>query len=182
MTSFLAISTPVDDFNFYSKLEHVKDPDTGDPIFNVLKKTRICKDCLLLPTHEEQLACTHIEDTAHWKNPKKLKRLKVLYEGHEARGLRELTGMAASDFTPCFQKDDIQNLMDAPRYHCKHMPDVIYTAVDPSGGGPSHMGICSGFYDGNTFVVSLFFYLTFFFLHLFQSYLSMARSINCMVR
>lgn len=105
------------------------------------------------------IKCDHIEDTAHWKNPHKLKRLKVLFEGDEARGLRELAGIAASDFTPCFAKEDIDTLYENPRRVTLDSPDAIYVTVDPNGGGASKMAISSGYYSGLDLVVSnRFFY------------------------
>ena len=99
-TALLAISTPMDEFNFYSKLTELKD-DKGLPFFNTIKAGRICKQCSLLP-HEEMLKCDHVKDTAHWKSVRKGKRLKMLYGGDEARGLRELGGVIASGKSPFF--------------------------------------------------------------------------------
>lgn len=74
-TSLLAISTPLDEFNYYSKLVEQKD-ENGDPFFKTIKAGRICEDCGLLP-YEDMIKCDHVPDGAHWKNPHKLKRLKV---------------------------------------------------------------------------------------------------------
>jgi len=97
------------------------------------------------------------KDTAHWKSRHKLKRLKVLYEGDEARGVRELIGVAASDFTPCFAKEDVDTLFENPLFVTEASPDAIYVTVDPNGGGASKMAISSGYYNGLDLVVSLFF-------------------------
>lgn len=157
MTALLAISTPLDEFNYYSKLVTLKD-ENGEPFFVTIEAGRICDDCSRLP-YEVMIKCDHVEDTAHWKNPHKLKRLKVLFEGDEARGLRELGGIAASDFTACFQKAYIEALMNAPRYVTRTRPDTIYLTVDPNGGGPSKMAMCSGFLDGKRLVVSYLLFL-----------------------
>jgi hypothetical protein len=103
------------------------------------------------------IKCDHIEDTAHWKSRHKLKRLKVLYEGDEARGVRELIGVAASDFTPCFAKEDVDTLFENPLFVTEASPDAIYVTVDPNGGGASKMAISSGYYNGLDLVVSLVF-------------------------
>ena len=79
---------------------------------------------------------------------------QALFEGDEARGLRELGGIAASDFTACFQKADIEALFLQPLRTVRSMPRVIYLTVDPNGGGMSKMGVVSGFFDGNDIVVS----------------------------
>jgi len=82
-----------------------------------------------------------------------LKRLKTLFEGDEARGLRELGGIIASDFTSCFQKGDIEALFLQPVKDTLSMPRHLYIAVDPNGGGMSKMGITAGYKDGNDTVV-----------------------------
>ena len=83
--------------------------------------------------------------------------MKVLYEGDEARGVRELIGVAASDFTPCFAKEDVDTLFNNPLFVTEASPDAIYVTVDPNGGGASKMAISSGYYNGLDLVVSLFF-------------------------
>jgi hypothetical protein len=80
---------------------------------------------------------------------------QALFEGDEARGLRELGGIAASDFTACFQKADIEALFLQPLRTVRSMPRVIYLTVDPNGGGMSKMGVVSGFFDGTDIVVSI---------------------------
>lgn len=127
--------------------------ESGEPFFKTLKAGRVCDDCSRLP-YEQMMQCNHVEDGAHWKNPHKLKRLKVLFEGDEARGLRELAGEIASDFTACFQKPDIDRLFNNPIHYAKNMPECIYFSIDPNGGGPSKIGGVSGFFDGNDLVVS----------------------------
>ena len=154
-TALLAISTPLDEFNYYSKLVEQKD-ENGEPFFRTVKAGRACDDCMRLP-YDQMLKCDHKFDTAHWKNPHKLKRLKVLFEGDEARGVRELIGMAASDYAACFQKEDIEKLFTNPLFNVQSRPDEIYITIDPNGGGASKMGMASGFFDGNSVVVRLFF-------------------------
>ena len=151
-TALLAISTPLDEFNYYSKLVEQKD-ENGDPFFHTVKAGAACDDCMRL-SHKEMLKCTHVVNDQHWKNPHKLKRLKILYEGDEARGVREMVGAAASSFSPCFEAKDIEQLFSLPPIRPLAMPDAIYMCVDPNGGGPSTMGCVSGYYDGNTRVVS----------------------------
>lgn len=81
----------------------------------------------------------------------------MLYEGDEARGVRELIGVAASDFTPCFSKEIIDNLFSNPLFVTQARPDAIYLTVDPNGGGASKMAIASGYYDGLDLVVRFLF-------------------------
>ncbi len=159
-TALLAISTPLDEFNYYSKLVEQKDDD-GNLFFNTFKAGRICEDCGLLP-HEQMIKCNHVKDGAHWKSSHRLKRLKCLYDGDEARGLRELGGIPATAFTACFQKKDIDTLFANPRYTTLARPDCLYITSDPNGGGASKMGMASGYFYENNLVVSFYFFFVLF--------------------
>lgn len=150
--ALLGISTADDEFNFYSQLIEKKD-DRGEPMFKVIRAGKICDACQKLEP-AEQLMCNHIPNTEHWKSIRKNKRLKALYEDDPARGLRELGGVIASDFTPCFKKSDVNRFMDeAPRYVAQSAPSHIFLTIDPSGGGPSHLALMSGYYVGGHLLV-----------------------------
>ncbi len=86
----------------------------------------------------------------------------MLFDGDEARGIRELIGVAASDFTACFQKEDIDTLWNNIRTQTVAAPDEIFVCIDPNGGGLSKMAIVSGYFNGNDLVVSVFFSFYFF--------------------
>lgn len=66
-------------------------------------------------------------------------------------------GIAASDFTACFQKNDIETLFTNPRVLPTCMPDCLYITIDPNGGGASKLGVASGYFNGVDLVVSIFF-------------------------
>lgn len=84
-------------------------------------------------------------------------RLASLFEGDEARGLRELGGIMASDHTPCFQKKDIATLFDNDRWVLEAPPEAIYITIDPNGGGASDFGMAAGCFDQGRLVVRNFF-------------------------
>ena len=67
-----------------------------------------------------------------------------------------MIGVAASDFTACFQKEDIDTLWSNPRTQTVAAPDEIFVCIDPNGGGLSKMAIVSGYFNGNELVVSNF--------------------------
>lgn len=150
-TALLAISTPLDEFNYYSELFLKKD-ENGEDFFKTIKAGRICDDCGRLP-YDIMIKCDHVPDGAHWKSVHKKRRLAALFEGDEARGLRELGGIMASDHTPCFQKKDIATLFDNERYTLQAPPEAIYVTIDPNGGGASDFGMAAGcFVDGRLIV------------------------------
>lgn len=144
----------MDDFNFYSRLLDKKD-DEGIPFFNTIRAGRTCEDCQKLP-YEQMILCDHVRQTAHWKSVSKHKRIRLLYEGDEARAARELKGVVASSFTPCFEKQLITSCFALPRYIEDAPPKTLYVTADPTGGGPSRLAIASGFLEGTTMVVSFF--------------------------
>lgn len=158
-TSLLCISTPMDDFNFYSKLLDRKDEE-GIPLFNTIRAGRVCDDCLLLP-NEEQIMCDHLQQTAHWKSVASHKKVRLLYDGDEARAARELKGVVASSYTPCFAKRLISACFALPRVVTEETPRVLYITADPNGGGPSMLSMASGYLDGTTLVVSLLLFSSF---------------------
>jgi len=155
-TALLAISTPLDEFNYYSELFLKKD-ENGEDFFKTIKAGRICDDCGRLP-YDLMIKCDHVPDGAHWKSIHKKRRLASLFEGDEARGLRELGGIMASDHTPCFQKKDISTLFDNDRWVLEAPPEAIYITIDPNGGGASDFGMAAGCFDQGRLVVSLLFF------------------------
>ncbi|KAK3234673.1 hypothetical protein CYMTET_55223 [Cymbomonas tetramitiformis] len=61
-TALLAISTPLDENNFYSTLLNMKDPITTGPMFNVLEIKLICDVCA-----KKGIKDTHAaEETTSW--------------------------------------------------------------------------------------------------------------------
>lgn len=75
-TALLAISTPLDEFNYYSELFLKKD-ENGDDFFKTIKAGRICDDCGRLP-YDIMIKCDHMPDGAHWKSVHKKRRSDVL--------------------------------------------------------------------------------------------------------
>lgn len=153
-TSLLALSSPEGNENYYSQLLGLQD-DKGDPWFKVVRLEMVCGECKK-GDRAKQLACNHVRHTAHWLSKRKFARLKKLYEHAEGTALREFGGLAISDHIPCFHSRDIEIAFSANRVVTQTAPGVIFMAADPNGGGPSHMAVTSGFFDGAlNFVVSL---------------------------
>ena len=144
----------MDDFNFYSRLLDKKDEE-GVPLFNTIRAGRVCDDCKKLD-YEEMIMCDHVAQTAHWKSVASHKRVRLLYDGDEARGVRETKGIVASSFTPCFEKKLITSCFSLPRFVTEAPPLHIYLTADPTGGGPSDLALASGYLDSTTLVVSFF--------------------------
>lgn len=96
----------------------------------------------------KQLSCDHVKKDEHWLSNAKLDRLKALYASDTGTALQELGGMVVSSYTPCFAAEDIRRCFDQmPRLLTQSPPGIIYIGADPSGGGPSHLAICSGYFS-----------------------------------
>jgi hypothetical protein len=161
-TSLLALSSPEGNENYYSQLLNLKDKN-GDPWFRVINKKMVCMECGKGDL-AKQLACDHVPKTEEWLSYRKFERLKSLYANAPGTALQELAGVIVSEYTPCFNSEDIQVCFDLPRILTTSSPGIIFTSWDPSGGGPSHLAGCSAYFDNfANFVVclkkKLFYYL-----------------------
>lgn len=191
-TAFYAISSPADESNYYSILTDAMD-DENKPIFKVIKPKRICDNCLKKEMGL-RVKCEHLKRVETWKDPETQKKLKCLYKTDPATALRELSGQICSSHNYCFDKNDIKALFDGfevedLQTHIKRRirlemitsssPKYIYISVDPNGGGPSELAICSAYFTfTGKFVVkkkkiiiiyfSFFFLINLIFLHYFS--------------
>ena len=82
-TALLAISTPLDEFNYYSELFLKKD-ENGEDFFKTIKAGRICDDCGRLP-YDLMIKCDHVPDGAHWKSIHKKRRSVNFFCHHEKK-------------------------------------------------------------------------------------------------
>lgn len=66
-----------------------------------------------------------------------------------------MQGVVVSDYKPCFMREDVEKIFALPSVPTLSTPLYIFTSADPNGGGPSHMAMCSGYYDKSAdFIVS----------------------------
>lgn len=151
-TALLALSSPEGNENYYSELLNLKDQN-GDDWFNVINKKMVCKECLKGDT-AKQLACDHIKQIEPWLSHRRFERLKALYANAKGTALQELAGMVVSEYLPCFPEADIASCFAAKPVITMSSPGIVYISADPSGGGPSHLALCAGYFDAtHNFVV-----------------------------
>jgi hypothetical protein len=151
-TSILAVSTALDDENFFSGLTQLVDPDTGKLIFNVCRIGQICKTCA---ASETPTACTHKNYLLPaWKSTTKTKRMKAFYgAGQDHVYAREILGEIASGARGAYNAKLLARVRALPRYAMRAAPRALYFGIDPGGGGPGEMGCAvMADFDG-TFVV-----------------------------
>jgi hypothetical protein len=150
-TALFALSSPEGSQNYFSKLLTLK--VDGKPFFHVCDCQMICEDCRKLEI-DKQILCRHVKQTAHWLSSKKTERLNLLLAADPTTSIKELFGIIADDFVPCFQKELINNMFNLPPIVPTYSPEYIFITVDPSGGGMSELAICTGYYDGTDHVVN----------------------------
>ena len=139
-TALIAISTPQDDLNFYSKMFEMKDMK-GEFFFNTMKIGLVCPKC---QTSKNPTACTHMKDVVPpWKSADKLEMVKALYGVRKDLLARESMGLITQDQSSVFKMSWINNFLKRNDVPLLQAPKVIFTSCDPSGGGKSEMGIIS---------------------------------------
>lgn len=145
VTSVIAISTPSTQDNYYSKLMSLK-TKRGDPVFTVFTAKRMCAICVA----EGRDTCPHIEvEKAPWKSGGKRDIVEALYGANTTLAKRELQGDVTDDLHAAYASRMVQATFDAPRITLKDTmggktsPNVIYIAIDPSGGGASKFSMVS---------------------------------------
>jgi hypothetical protein len=138
-TALIAISTPQDDLNFYSKMFEMKDKK-GEFFFNTMKIGLICAKC---QKSKNPTACTHMKDVVPpWKSADKLEMVKALYGVKKDLLARESMGLITNDQSSVFKMSWINSFLNR-KVAVAETPKIIFTACDPSGGGKSEMGIIS---------------------------------------
>jgi len=154
VTCLIAISTPLNEFNFFSKLLTLHD-DLGEPFFDVIHIGLVCEDCMKLESYNDQLKCTHKKDTLPpWKSAARNERFKGLFiaTGNASLGLRENAGVVANDHKTVFARKQFEGLLNDPKP--PHLIDLarllieiplLWIMCDPDADGPGEMAIVSGF-------------------------------------
>lgn len=135
----LGISTPDNEFNYYSELVNMKkktrpgDPnsdDTSEGVFHVLEFGLHCEDCA-----KRRIKCLHKDiELPEWKSRKRQELTEELMSSNMARMQRELQGMIIGSSVFCFNEYS-RAMFDAQPYRFENKPPVLHLGIDPSGGG-----------------------------------------------
>lgn len=151
-TAVLAISTPDDEFNHYTKLMELE--VDGKKVFKVLKVGLSCGRCL-----RRGLTCIHRRSKLpSWKDQGRQHMIEAMYGGSESDRklmLRETHGVTVSEDVFMY-KMYIQSLRDKKKYAFKDgKPNIVYIGIDPAAGGAdSDYTIVSIVFDAGKCVVS----------------------------
>jgi len=143
----LCISTILDSGNHYSKMMEMVD-DYGHPIFESIKITLVCDDCLKTD-HPEK--CRHkLASMPRWLSSAKVETVRALLAEDPAMLLRESLGISADGSEKAFGTEAIANMIKrVPNklYYNIREPSTnvnhVFVACDPSGGGASAFSVAS---------------------------------------
>ena len=111
-TCLIAISTPLTEANFFTKLVTFKDSD-GQLFFKTLHIGLICKNCLKKTDLVEMVKCPHeLHKLPHWKSSELQERLRIISENFDnaARGARENYGVPANSYETVLPHDEIKKV------------------------------------------------------------------------
>jgi hypothetical protein len=122
-TAVLAISTPDDEFNYYSELLALK-------LFREIYLGADCSTCM-----EAGVPCIHSKLLMPvWKSEGRQNRLQQMNKD-KALHDRENLGKINSNKNYLFKKQWIDAFNKRASHHFQYNPQVIHCAIDPAGGG-----------------------------------------------
>jgi hypothetical protein len=139
-TSLLAATSPKGAASSYcSLLLNVKDAD-GENLFNVVRASEWCKDCLAKGISE---SCTHktLARSSN-KSQKKMKNTFLMYQdGDVDKAMEEMYGQEAKTKGGIIPDEKVREFKENVR-QLTHRPRCVYISLDPGGGGKSsQMGV-----------------------------------------
>lgn len=148
-TALIAISTPQDKLNFYSEMFELRD-NTGELFFRTIRVSLVCDKCKAAGKGSE---CTHKQDLIPpWKSAAKLDMVRALYADQSDLMQRESMGAITDDAKSLFESDKVVSFINEG-YSLTSRPRYVFMAMDPNGGGTSHMAIVSVVFDKECLVV-----------------------------
>lgn len=141
-TVLVAISTLVDQWNFFSVLMELKDPK-GENVFNVYRQQLVCNRCMDRKNPEK---CTHNDHMIPpWKSKRQVETARLIF-GDDTGALKsESLGLVDGNTGSVFSAVSIKNLRAAALYDVATTndapPKFVFVACDPNAGGPDHTAI-----------------------------------------
>src|SRR5665213_433692 len=124
-TVLIALSTMLDSRAFFSRLVVMKHPETGDPVCNVQRLGKICKECRKTDT---PYLCEHkIHKTVPWKSRDKMEVNNMLYDDNDMhQNLRENYGEIAGASRGALPAGAIERFKKLAPIEINVDPPVIY--------------------------------------------------------
>ncbi|KAK3237684.1 hypothetical protein CYMTET_52257 [Cymbomonas tetramitiformis] len=148
-TALLAISTPLDENNFYSTLLRMKEPNSDEPMFYVLEVTLICPACAERGVKD---VCEHRRELLPpWKSDHRREEMtRMLFESQPQMYMQEQLGIPSGADACCYDRESLVRFATRVRYHAdtstvNPIGQNVYMAIDTCGGGNNMMAIVSGY-------------------------------------
>lgn len=128
--SLIMISTPVDAYNFYSRLLQLKDP-AGNDVFLKYEADLVCPRCWAGPRPQD---CRHrLRLLPRWKSRRKMDVVALILEGQLQTLLRESMGMVTEETGGALSPYVPRLLEREPwRPDGTEFPKYVLTACDPN--------------------------------------------------
>lgn len=134
-TAVMAISSPSDEFNYYSTLLELRRPD-GTFLFKQIRLGLACQACM---DNGEGASCTHMQHIIPpWLSVARSEQARLLYKADQASFEREVQGRIASSYVYIFPKQLLSLFKRRLPYQFDdpiNRVRVIHVGVDPHGGG-----------------------------------------------
>ena len=152
----IMISTPVNTFNYFSKLLELKDGD-GNPVFLSYSVDLVCKRCR---ESEHPERCRHmVHMLPRWKSEDKMKIAELIMRDQMTTLLRESRGLVIDDASSYFAREEIEALTRSTPWSPRpdEYPRWMIVSIDPntrSGKGNSDMALFAMTLDRGMFTVS----------------------------
>lgn len=142
----VGISTPVDSFNFFSKLIKKRNPHTGEPLFLTAVMELACDRC---QARERAHLCRHkMKYLPPWKSTKKQDIMQMMLEDQRTTFDRENLGITKDEGNSFIEKNFIERWFAHERYTPKEFErvDTVIICIDLNGSdstNASQMAIVS---------------------------------------
>lgn len=141
-TVLVAISTLVDQWNFFSVLMELKDAK-GENVFNVYRQQLVCARCM---NRRDPGKCTHNDHMIPpWKSKRQVETARLIFGDDTAARDSESLGLVGNNTGSVFPAKSIKALREAPLYNYLETrdapPKFVFVACDPNAGGPDHTAI-----------------------------------------
>lgn len=151
-TALIAISSPKDSDNWFTRLMRVK--TDGKPTYITYSFDAVCRKCKKLPARE-MVQCTHTKhSTPLHKDRQKMDKMLVAYqaEGLEQEYFQENLGLPTRSADCAFSEMYLDKIMNLPRVitdsqHIYKYIREILMCIDPNGGGMNRSAIVFGYFN-----------------------------------
>ena len=151
-TALLAITTPQSGHSYFKDLMNLKGAD-GEALFLCIRIGMVCASCT-----KHKRACNHkLTMNPHWKPPERTAKVDAIMSARPEMRDRETRGVDTSSQHFVCSEEEVDKLRARERQVFPvGQPDVLFTAIDPSGGGQGsdYAVVTIAIVNGNQVVVS----------------------------